>query len=64
MKYRASLTRTDVTYATIEVEADSPEEAKATVEQMLQGGEDPDDEEEDVVFGSWEVDEVRLSTKE
>jgi hypothetical protein len=55
MRYEVSLTRTDVTYATVEVEAASAEEAEAAAERMLR---DPDFEPEgdDVHLGSWGVD--------
>jgi hypothetical protein len=60
-KYLVQLTRTDVTYAEVEVEAGSVEEAERAAEKMLQ---DPDFEPDDdgVELGSWEVDSAEPSS--
>jgi len=55
MRYEVSLTRTDVTYATVEVEATSAEEAEEIAEKML-GDPDFEPDDEGVELGGWEVD--------
>jgi hypothetical protein len=59
-KYQLDFRRVDVTYATVEVEASSQEEADRIAEQMLQEGFEPDEDcrtvSEDVKLGSWVYD--------